>query len=1238
MEKKSWNSDPRRNRDGIGDKGDARKRGFPFVNSAGEGSSFDIDANKRYRKPSQSSEASSSCKSPDLESPSARLKCRLCNNKTSFKTSEEFDFHLSVIHYKDKLLDQLDLPPYKCRLCGFLPTAEDSSEEMVVHYGCKEKLAMKYYEEECRQLPTAVLNRSNSKSSRTTEVSSPFKNTIICKICNSSHDNERLFVRHITLRHFSSDLRKLLPQREPFNCPFRDCKQWKDDQHSLILHYGLEHNISMELYMKHINDHQPKKMPTTTQQSGHDDDELFIIRDSTRNNKPTTAAASVDLQTPKIIKSVTEVDMFKPTQKFSASITCKLCTERKTTFVTPKSLKYHLLLTHFFPDLVKSSPMKCPTCTLVFKVKNEFAKHFVDLHFDQYMKDKQRDKNRNDRKSHDKDEKQKEGQQQQPKSLNKSLTEELPTPLKRVSKNSSSSNSNDFPLPKIREMKTVHGPDRGQQSSARQRMLDRWKSTSIDSHKIDFDQLQEKTEKMQEDHAVALRQKAEEFERWIGQKELAIEEETDKRTSVENNLEVAKVEIANLKKQLEQKNHKIHSLEEVVVEEHDRNVELAKQKKEVEKRLATRELLGKELTDFHSFIEKMKTGSKEMKQELSAKTEELNELQEQHQQLISSGDKQVAKLAKQIENLKGKNDKLTEEKKAKMAHIKDITKMHKDLETDQRNQMNQLTQEKKDLKKECAKLSMVDVKVKELEESEIATKMTALEKENKTNENEIQVLENQRNALLDSLDRLQKMVYGFETVIKNTNEKLQDETRKLEENEINLEEALEKLLSSKESEKERKDAQKQVKQLQSTLKDWETRQFSNVKLISGLQKEKAALEKKLKDFEENSTGADDEVYQMSTKVKRLEKDLKLAKEAKDHSEQEQAKTQALLASKSTELASLKLSASLSDAKIRNLEKDLRAGRSQIGQQGTVSEEYEELRKNFSTLADRYNKLKSDLVCAQAQLKVKLDDTKPADTSSKDNTIETLKMVAKNSQMKLSKKEKEVERLKFLLQAAQASSVRQEHNNYMLEIKKEPLEETNVESVDTERQIILNIPNQNDLLADNSSCPTDSPAALEDPYDMSVDVEGSTSCSDHDLNGTLGSSVSKTSSSSAGKRKASKPPIVDVTSQFAGEPDDDITCGICKCWDPPLPSIETTDTSATIKKKKETYTTSWVGCDCGQWYHKQCTGRKRFTCAFSCKSVKRKCLKAKNAPKDTTDHNESKDPLLELNVTPDIILP
>ena len=93
-----------------------------------------------------------------------------------------------------------------------------------------------------------------------------------------------------------------------------------------------------------------------------------------------------------------------------------------------------------------------------------------------------------------------------------------------------------------------------------------------------------------------------------------------------------------------------------------------------------------------------------------------------------------------------------------------------------------------------------------------------------------------------------------------------------------------------------------------------------------------------------------------------------------------------------------------------------------------------------------------------------------------------------------------------------------------------------------------------------------------------------------------------------KDAKAKGALVDVTEHYE-ESEDDITCGICLGWDPPMPKEP--DQQEKNKKKDSTYNVGWVGCDCGHWYHKQCTSLKRFTAAFSCKSAKKKCQKKSN---------------------------
>ena len=122
--------------------------------------------------------------------------CRLCKSgRQSFKSDYDFDMHLTKIHFEDRLMKRIQ-HPYKCQICFYSPpdclTKQEKEEDLLIHYGCNEKISNQYYQDECAKLKQPI------KTSTPAQVS----NTISCEMCNSSHDNERLFIRHITLRHF----------------------------------------------------------------------------------------------------------------------------------------------------------------------------------------------------------------------------------------------------------------------------------------------------------------------------------------------------------------------------------------------------------------------------------------------------------------------------------------------------------------------------------------------------------------------------------------------------------------------------------------------------------------------------------------------------------------------------------------------------------------------------------------------------------------------------------------------------------------------------------------------------------------------------------------------------------------------------------------------------------------------------------------------------------------------------
>ena len=193
--------------------------------------------------------------------------------------------------------------------------------------------------------------------------------------------------------------------------------------------------------------------------------------------------------------------MFKPKQDL---IRCKICKEKRgidKKFVTEKSLKYHQILTHFFGDFTsissESGSVKCPKCKVKYPSRNDFAKHFIDRHYDSYLKNKEFEEDKKsvkktepseDKKSVKKTEPtedKKSVKKIEPASLASSLQEELPT-------STSGKDLEQKPLPKCREMQTVHGKVKemktihksptspspntptSSSTSARQRMNDRY--------------------------------------------------------------------------------------------------------------------------------------------------------------------------------------------------------------------------------------------------------------------------------------------------------------------------------------------------------------------------------------------------------------------------------------------------------------------------------------------------------------------------------------------------------------------------------------------------------------------------------------------------------------------------------------------------------------------------------------------------------------------------------------------
>ena len=1096
------------------------------------------DSPEQIRSPDAGFEDSSSYSSRFFSSNQPKTySCRLCNNDTFFKTETDFDIHLTVIHFREKLMKKIQVP-FRCLSCGYVPletmTLEDQSDDLLMHYGCKEHFSQMYYKEKVSRLPQLAVHDKE-----------PEAISILCKLCSTSFDTERLFVRHISLRHFPKQLCDDLPKSEPFICPFIDCGQEKFTIHNLMLHYGCEHNISMELYQKETKSVISKEnikteviaTPSSSTCSPFFANYLQKVASKRSSSYDPLSQAQMPISSPAAAASSSGIIKHKPNfltsrgvkdvqQNSPPQYSCDLCPEKNLKFSAKKSLNYHILFSHFFTDLPSTGPCECPVCFGKFSIKHVFANHFLEKHFDEYIKDKlgkkettssskvllhhiktsskdktsskpeesSRDKEKRNKISSEVKEKfsssksgSREESKEKPKSSSRSSgeskekssssstktkshsssrksgthvsskhsssssrsksnysssrskEEEKATEPKQASSSPTSvekASDDEAPIPACRVRKTVHTAfarpvvSSGyfpSAVSARQKMTENWKKDSIDSQRFEIEQLKEKIQEMERSHAEALKKKAEEFERWITQKEKALEEEHDKRKQAETKLEEGTVANAETEMQLVQQKSNNKALEAELDDKSSLYDQVLADKKRLEKEaIEGKEKMTMAEVLFEEKAEELKNLQESFQEKLQLicnMEEDMKELKSGEEKLKEEHEKQTTRLEKSVETHQKKVEKLTEEKKAKISQIKELTKKMNDKETELSDKVTELTKQNKQLNIKIAtqktaleKSVKSEMKRLEKDHDKIGKQLEEYEGQLQEQNNTIERLELRKDGLLDSLLHIQKIMQGFEALISDKNEKLQEQENKIADIENILEESVDKVNHLKVVEKDKKDLAKQVKQLQLTLQDWETRQFTNVKLISGLEKTKVALEKKVKDFEENHTGAEEELYEMSSQIRKHEKEIKRLKEVQANTDTEHSMTKTRLQTKTEELTT-------ANAKIEDLEHQIRDLEREIRDKSNASEEVQQLKQNVSNkeaelahlrlslnnLKIQFNQIKSHSTGVEAQLSsLKTSNGKfETEYSIAVSQIETLKKALKDALAEVARKDEQL---------------------------------------------------------------------------------------------------------------------------------------------------------------------------------------------------------------------------------------
>ena len=746
------------------------------------------------------------------------------------------------------------------------------------------------------------------------------------------------------------------------------------------------------------------------------------------------------------------------------NISCGIC---ECTFVTNKAKKYHLINKHLLSSTIKkiksSSPYKCVKCSKKFEppdTAQQFTKHFYHSHLEDHLKENDPfgeiteanlSANSNLTKS---DQESLEASKPKHRSYQATPSTDISKVRKSGSNNdwecpSDSSSADSEVIPPSRTRRTMHVPLKSSNSnqnnilkphstsvsSARQRMRDNWQKTSIDSQNYEIESLNKRIKEMEARHEEEMRVRAEEFERWITQKEKSLAIEKTTRKGVEQRLEQAQVDIVGLQKQLEQQQQSYKNLEEMLVEKHTVNHQLTNEKKDVERSLANakeeledsnKNLATKDdkIKDVHKKLDDQSDQVSDLESTIGEKEDELKELSKSTEWLKTDYEKQLARVQKQLDFNKDKVTKLNDEKKIKMKEIKEANLWVKERDV----KIIKLSKENDKLALEITKQKSATECPENSEKSKSTKNISDISEGKQLNKNcqKCDELEKQNKSLLDSLDRLQKVMEGHITVIEDKNKTIAELNSKCEDSENNLDQALQTLNELKNAEKQKKDSLKQIKQLQTTLRDWENRQYTNVKLISGLEKKNAELEKKIKYFEEDNTGSEDLLYTYTTKIKKIEKETKTWKEKCDKSDKELAETNSRLKSRVEEVTSLKHKIVTFETKVLELERAVRKG-------PTLPEtEVQQLLRQVENKDGEVKHLRMALDTFKVQLK------RESDHYEKDLT--KAKKTSDQFEMEYSKSLQKVEEFKKILSDAEQSIL---YKDNQISCYKDALNEENV---------------------------------------------------------------------------------------------------------------------------------------------------------------------------------------------------
>ena len=292
--------------------------------------------------------------------------------------------------------------------------------------------------------------------------------------------------------------------------------------------------------------------------------------------------------------------------------------------------------------------------------------------------------------------------------------------------------------------------------------------------------------------------------------------------------------------------------------------------------------------------------------------------------------------------------------------------------------------------------------------------------------------------------QLRSSVKGFYEAFLEKDQEVGELEQKVRESEFKAKDLESKTDVLKALEKEKKDLAKKVKGLETTLADWETRQFTNLKLISGLEKERDSLQGKLKELQDGNLSHEDQLYWKDVAIKNKEKEVKSLKAIVDEKEVkivELDKENQESQSRVKTLAEQESSLQVTNAALEQLNKKNFSEMAELNKQiVNQANEIKHLKIALSQKTKEWSAINTTAVCQKAELDRLLRENEKfeSDYSKAITQLEIVKNSKKDLLKKLQQKELNLQTMKSRLVVLNAKEKAREEDRLEMEMRNQVL--------------------------------------------------------------------------------------------------------------------------------------------------------------------------------------------------------